>query len=64
LHKCNECNTWSQADAMLADTEGKLAEARKQYDLMVESKQLELSRHLKELSQKNDQVPSFTGCCP
>ncbi|XP_052200879.1 synaptonemal complex protein 1-like isoform X3 [Diospyros lotus] len=46
----------AEADALLADTEGKLAEARKQYDLMVESKQLELSRHLKELSQKNDQA--------
>lgn len=36
--------------------ESRLAEAKKQYDLMLESKQLELSRHLKELSQRNDQV--------
>ncbi|KAI8000876.1 Synaptonemal complex protein 2 [Camellia lanceoleosa] len=35
-------------------------DAKKQYDLMLESKQLELSRHLKELSQKNDQAPPFT----
>ncbi|XP_020867377.1 synaptonemal complex protein 1 isoform X1 [Arabidopsis lyrata subsp. lyrata] len=36
--------------------ETKLVEAKKQYDLMLESKQLELSRHLKELSQRNDQA--------
>ncbi|XP_047329449.1 synaptonemal complex protein 2-like [Impatiens glandulifera] len=42
--------------ASLVDTESKLSEAKKQYDLMLESKQLELSRHLKELSQKNDQA--------
>nr|QNU10190.1 ZYP1A [Arabidopsis halleri] len=41
---------------LLATTETKLAEAKKQYDLMLESKQLELSRHLKELSQRNDQA--------
>ncbi|THG06216.1 hypothetical protein TEA_019801 [Camellia sinensis var. sinensis] len=33
-----------------------ITNAKKQYDLMLESKQLELSRHLKELSQKNDQA--------
>ncbi|CAN4092485.1 unnamed protein product [Withania somnifera] len=36
--------------------ESKLAESKKQYDQMLESKQLELSRHLRELSQKNDQA--------
>ncbi|CAL9215905.1 unnamed protein product [Arabidopsis halleri] len=41
---------------LLATTETKLAEAKKQYDLMLENKQLELSRHLKELSQRNDQA--------
>ncbi|KAH7524396.1 hypothetical protein FEM48_Zijuj06G0114800 [Ziziphus jujuba var. spinosa] len=42
--------------ALSTVAEGKLAEAKKQYDLMLESKQIELSRHLKELSQKNDQA--------
>ncbi|CAN8233973.1 unnamed protein product [Cochlearia groenlandica] len=41
---------------LLAAAEIKLVEAKKQYDLMLESKQLELSRHLKELSQRNDQA--------
>ncbi|KAF5740229.1 Myosin heavy chain-related protein [Tripterygium wilfordii] len=40
----------------LTDAESKLAEAKKQYDLMLESKQLELSRHLKDISQRNDQA--------
>ncbi|XP_054798909.1 synaptonemal complex protein 1-like isoform X2 [Prosopis cineraria] len=40
----------------LAAIENKLLEAKKQYDLMVESKQSELSRHLKEISQRNDQA--------
>lgn len=39
--------------------ECKLAEAKKQYDMMLEGKQLELSKHLKELSQRNDQVLIF-----
>ncbi|XVF36717.1 hypothetical protein REPUB_Repub19eG0082100 [Reevesia pubescens] len=42
--------------AMLTAAESKLVEARKQYDVMLESKQLELSRHLKEISQRNDQA--------
>ncbi|KAF5955299.1 hypothetical protein HYC85_008155 [Camellia sinensis] len=46
----------TEVQASLADAESKLADAKKQYDLMLESKQLELSRHLKELSQKNDQA--------
>ncbi|KAG7597929.1 hypothetical protein ISN44_As06g022390 [Arabidopsis suecica] len=41
---------------LLATAETKLVDAKKQYDLMLESKQLELSRHLKELSQRNDQA--------
>ncbi|XP_038717049.1 synaptonemal complex protein 1-like isoform X2 [Tripterygium wilfordii] len=40
----------------LAAVESKLAEAKKQYDLMLESKQSELSRHLKDISQRNDQA--------
>ncbi|KAK9270469.1 hypothetical protein L1049_026049 [Liquidambar formosana] len=46
----------AESQSLLAATESKLAEAKKQYDLMLESKQLELSRHLKEISQKNDQA--------
>ncbi|KAK3230876.1 hypothetical protein Dsin_002757 [Dipteronia sinensis] len=42
--------------ALLTAAESKLAQAKKQYDLMLESKQLELSRHLKEISQRNDQA--------
>ncbi|OIT08438.1 PREDICTED: synaptonemal complex protein 1-like [Nicotiana attenuata] len=44
--------------ASLLAAESNLAEAKKQHDQMLESKQLELSRHLKELSQKNDQAIS------
>ncbi|GER37763.1 myosin heavy chain-related protein [Striga asiatica] len=39
----------------LANAESKLEEARKQHDHMLESKHLELSKHLKEISQRNDQ---------
>ncbi|XWS15003.1 hypothetical protein CRYUN_Cryun35bG0057200 [Craigia yunnanensis] len=46
----------SKNQAMLTAAESKLVEARKQYDVMLESKQLELSRHLKEISQRNDQA--------
>ncbi|PSR99884.1 Synaptonemal complex protein [Actinidia chinensis var. chinensis] len=46
----------AEVQASLDDAESKLAEAKKQYDLMLESKQSELSRHLKELSQRNDQA--------
>ncbi|KAL4604126.1 hypothetical protein ACB092_10G170500 [Castanea dentata] len=41
---------------LLIAAESKLAEAKKQYDQMLESKQLELSRHLKDISQRNDQA--------
>ncbi|CAK9154261.1 unnamed protein product [Ilex paraguariensis] len=46
----------TEVQALLVDAESKLTEAKKQYDQMLESKQLELSRHLKEISQKNDQA--------
>ncbi|KAF5196286.1 Synaptonemal complex protein [Thalictrum thalictroides] len=42
--------------ASLAVAENTLTEAKKQYDLMLESKQMELSKHLKEISQRNDQA--------
>lgn len=45
-----------QNQASLVAAESKLAEEKKQYDLMLEGKQLELSRHLNEISQRNDQV--------
>ncbi|KNA22144.1 hypothetical protein SOVF_036680 isoform A [Spinacia oleracea] len=44
------------AESQLVTAEGKLGEAKKQYDAMLESKQSELSRHLKEISQRNDQA--------
>ncbi|CAA2955739.1 Hypothetical predicted protein [Olea europaea subsp. europaea] len=46
----------AEIQAALADAESKLMEAKKQHDQMLENKQLELSRHLKEISQKNDQA--------
>ncbi|GFZ10050.1 myosin heavy chain-related protein [Actinidia rufa] len=46
----------AEVQASLVDAESKLAEAKKKYDLMLESKQSELSRHLKELSQRNDEA--------
>ncbi|KAK7321181.1 hypothetical protein VNO77_31545 [Canavalia gladiata] len=42
--------------SLLTAAESKLSEATKQYDQMVENKQLELSKHLKEISQRNDQA--------
>nr|XP_011464798.1 PREDICTED: synaptonemal complex protein 2-like isoform X3 [Fragaria vesca subsp. vesca] len=42
--------------ASLTAAETRLVEDKKQYDLVLESKQLELSRHLKEISQRNDQA--------
>lgn len=45
-----------QIQGLLAEAESRLTDAKKQYDQMLESKQLELSRHLKEISQRNDQV--------
>uniref|UniRef100_A0A7N0UKC4 Synaptonemal complex protein 1 n=1 Tax=Kalanchoe fedtschenkoi TaxID=63787 RepID=A0A7N0UKC4_KALFE len=49
-------NQIQQLKASLSAAESRLAETTKQYDVMLESKQLELSRHLKEISQKNDQA--------
>lgn len=49
-----------QNQVLLTAAENRLVEARKQYDVMLESKQLELSRHLKDLSQRNDQVLPLT----
>jgi synaptonemal complex protein 1 len=49
-----------QNQSLLTAAESKLAEARNQYDQMVENKQLELSKHLKEISQRNDQVLHIT----
>nr|CAB3487226.1 unnamed protein product [Digitaria exilis] len=45
-----------QVEASLTATECQLSEAKKQYDLMLEGKQIELSKHLKDLSLKNDQA--------
>ncbi|XP_077224865.1 synaptonemal complex protein ZEP1-like isoform X2 [Tasmannia lanceolata] len=46
----------AEIKASLATAESTLTDARKQYDLMLEGKQLELSKHLKEISQRNDQA--------
>ncbi|XP_006652351.1 synaptonemal complex protein ZEP1 [Oryza brachyantha] len=45
-----------QVQASLAATESQLTEAKKRYDTMLEGKKIELSKHLKELSLKNDQA--------
>lgn len=50
-----------QNRSLLTAAESKLTEARNQYDQMVENKKLELSKHLKEISQRNDQVLHITG---
>ncbi|CAJ2663384.1 unnamed protein product [Trifolium pratense] len=42
--------------SLLTAAESKLAEAINQYNQMVENKQLEMSKHLKEISQRNDQA--------
>ncbi|XP_042049625.1 synaptonemal complex protein 1-like isoform X3 [Salvia splendens] len=49
-------NQKTEVMASLADTESKLQEAKKEYNHMLESKHLELSKHLKEISQRNDQA--------
>ncbi|KAL3733157.1 hypothetical protein ACJRO7_022648 [Eucalyptus globulus] len=46
----------SENQALLTSAEHRLAESKKQYDMMLDNKQTELSRHLKELCQKNDQA--------
>lgn len=45
-----------QIQESLTKTEAELTEAKRQHDMMLEVKQLELSKHLKDLCQKNDQV--------
>ncbi|KAL5992408.1 hypothetical protein ACLOJK_013326 [Asimina triloba] len=45
----------AETQALLTTAENTLTEARKQFDLMLEGKQLELTKHLKEISQRNDQ---------
>lgn len=50
-----------QNRSLLTSAESKLTDARKQYDQMVENKQLELSKHLKEISHRNDQVLHIIG---
>ncbi|KAF1889291.1 hypothetical protein Lal_00024614 [Lupinus albus] len=45
-----------ESKSLLTAAENKISEGSKQYDLMVETKQLEISRHLKEISQRNDQA--------
>ncbi|XP_038897189.1 synaptonemal complex protein 1-like isoform X4 [Benincasa hispida] len=42
--------------ALLVAAEMKLSDAKRQHDTMLESKQMELSRHLKEISHRNDQA--------
>ncbi|XP_078444407.1 synaptonemal complex protein ZEP1-like isoform X2 [Wolffia australiana] len=46
----------SEVQESLALAESRLSEAKKQYELMLEAKQSELSKHLKEISQRNDQA--------
>ncbi|XP_022141084.1 synaptonemal complex protein 1-like isoform X2 [Momordica charantia] len=52
--KLEEQNKENQA--LLLAVETKLSDAKRQYDTMLESKQLELSKHLKEISHRNDQA--------
>ncbi|GMH31388.1 hypothetical protein Nepgr_033231 [Nepenthes gracilis] len=46
----------AEIQALLLAAESKVDEVKKQYDAMLDSKQAELSRHLKEISQRNDQA--------
>ncbi|KAJ8772085.1 hypothetical protein K2173_027262 [Erythroxylum novogranatense] len=46
----------NEKQALLTAAESRLLETKKQHDVMLAGKQLELSRHLKELSQRNDQA--------
>lgn len=57
-------SVYCQVQASLAATESQLTEAKKQYDIMLEGKKIELSKHLKELSLKNDQVLRFFQLYP
>ncbi|KAM7259005.1 hypothetical protein ACFE04_014746 [Oxalis oulophora] len=49
-------NQISENHSLLSAAELKVVETKKQYEQMLESKQLELSKHLKEISQRNDQA--------
>ena len=53
------CHLFLQIQALLVTAESKFSDAKQQYDSMLENKQLELSKHLKEISQRNDQVFPF-----
>ncbi|RAL45651.1 hypothetical protein DM860_009515 [Cuscuta australis] len=46
----------AEIEETLIEATNKLTEVKKEYDQMLESKQLELSRRLKDISQKNDQA--------
>ncbi|KAJ6335530.1 hypothetical protein OIU78_012206 [Salix suchowensis] len=46
----------TENQASLTAAESKLTKAKTQHEMMLESKQLELSRHLKEISQRNDEA--------
>ncbi|CAI0407496.1 unnamed protein product [Linum tenue] len=46
----------NENQASLTAAESRLAEVKTQYEMMLESKQLELSRHLNEISHRNDQA--------
>jgi len=50
---------FSQIEGLLVSVESELGEAKKKDDAMLESKQSDLSRHLKEISNRNDQVAYF-----
>ncbi|KAL8136937.1 hypothetical protein V2J09_002938 [Rumex salicifolius] len=53
--KCLE-NQKAEIQTLLVTAESKFSDAKKQYDSMLDNKQLELSKHLKEISQRNDQA--------
>ncbi|KAB5568696.1 hypothetical protein DKX38_002489 [Salix brachista] len=46
----------TENQASLTAAESKLTKAKTQHEMMLGSKQLELSRHLKEISQRNDEA--------
>ncbi|KAK9939109.1 hypothetical protein M0R45_015817 [Rubus argutus] len=48
----------TENQTLLTAAETRIVEDKKKNDLMLESKQLELSRHLKDISQRNDQAIS------
>ncbi|KAL8483016.1 hypothetical protein ACS0TY_025900 [Phlomoides rotata] len=54
--KLKENLTKEAGDNLVLSKHNAPEEAKKQYDHMLESKHLELSKHLKEISQRNDQA--------